>query len=97
MKLVVGAFSVIVQLYRWIFCSSIFIMQVLSGIITSLGAGALFTVTKVFPTLLLLMGQDATYWLLGAIAMTSNIFFHFCVPETKGKSLLEIQQMFSKK
>ena len=40
------------------------------------------------------MGQAGTYWLLGSIALSSNVFFYFFVPETKGKTFVEIQQCF---
>ena len=44
----------------------------------------------------ILLGQHGTYWLLGSIALCSNVFFYFFVPETKGKSYVEIQQKFGK-
>ena len=50
-----------------------------------------------FPTLLHLLGSEGTYWLFGSIAMASNIFYYFFMPETKGKSFLEMQQYFLKR
>lgn len=70
--------------------------NVLSGVITSLAYVTMFITTKIFPTLLHLMGPHGTYWLFAAIAMSSNFFFYFLVPETKGKSFLEMQQHFRK-
>ena len=70
--------------------------NVLSGVITSLAYVTMFITTKLFPTLLHLMGPHGTYWLFAAIAMSSNFFFYFLVPETKGKSFLEMQQHFKK-
>ena len=43
-----------------------------------------------------LLGQHGTYWMLGSIALSSNVFFYFFVPETKGKSFVEIQLKFGK-
>ena len=40
---------------------------------------------QVFPSLVAGLGQHGTYWLFAAVAASSNIFFYFCVPETKGK------------
>ena len=40
---------------------------------------------QVFPSLVSGLGQHGTYWLFAAVAASSNIFFYFCVPETKGK------------
>ena len=71
--------------------------KVLSGVITSLASLAIFIVTKMFPSLLHLMGPHGTYWLFGAIAMASNLFYYFLVPETKGKSFMEMQQHFKNK
>ena len=71
--------------------------KVLSGVITSQASLAIFIVTKMFPSLLHLMGPHGTYWLFAAIAMSSNFFFYFLVPETKGRSFLEMQQYFKQK
>ena len=57
---------------------------------------AIFIITKIFPLLQDSLGQHGSYWLLGSIALSSNMFFYFCVPETKGKSFVEIQQKFRK-
>ena len=46
---------------------------------------SIITVQKVFPSLVSGLGQHGTYWLFAAVAASSNIFFYFCVPETKGK------------
>lgn len=68
--------------------------KVLSGLSYSLATLAIFTILKVFPILQAAMGQAGTYWLLGSIALSSNGFFYFFVPETKGKTFVEIQQCF---
>ena len=68
--------------------------KVLSGLSTSLATLAIFTILKVFPILQAALGQAGTYWLLGSIALSSNGFFYFFVPETKGKTFVEIQQCF---
>ena len=70
--------------------------KVLSGFITFMATSFLFTVAKMFPLLLQLLSPHGTYWLFSGVAMSANMFYYFCVPETKGKSLLEIQQGFSK-
>ena len=57
---------------------------------------AIFIITKIFPTLQASLGQHGTYWMFGSIALSSNVFFYFFVPETKGKSFVEIQQKFGK-
>ena len=52
--------------------------------------------TKIFPSLLNLLSPAGTYWLLASIAASSNIFYAFFMPETKGKSPLEVKQIFMK-
>lgn len=50
-----------------------------------------FFVTKVFPSMVEHMGQAATFWTFGCMTALSALFAFFLVPETKGKTLQEIQ------
>ncbi|XP_011633666.1 facilitated trehalose transporter Tret1-2 homolog isoform X2 [Pogonomyrmex barbatus] len=50
-----------------------------------------FVVTKLFPTMEDRMGQAATFWTFSCFTAASAIFAYFVVPETKGKTLQEIQ------
>ena len=68
----------------------------LAGIVSAASNVPLFVLTKMFPTLLEALSPPGTYWLLGAIALSSNVFNFFLMPETKGKTALEIRQMFRK-
>ncbi len=52
-----------------------------------------FVVTKFFGNLIDLVGAGSTFWILGLINFTLAPFVYFLVPETKGKSLPEIQKM----
>lgn len=52
-----------------------------------------FVVTKVFVNLKASLGPGETFWLFSGITFIGFIFVYFCVPETKGKSLNEIQSM----
>ena len=70
--------------------------KVLSGVITCLSCSAIFIVTKVFPSLLEFLSPHGTYWLFAAISLASNIFYFFFMPETRGKTAVEIKQMFLK-
>ncbi|XP_063237664.1 facilitated trehalose transporter Tret1-2 homolog isoform X2 [Bacillus rossius redtenbacheri] len=51
-----------------------------------------FLVTKFFSRLLLLCGWAATFWLFGAASLLGTAFVALCVPETRGKSLEDIQR-----
>ena len=39
--------------------------------------------------------DSGTFWLYGAVCLVGSFYTIFFVPETKGKSIEEIQQMFS--
>ncbi|XP_055856829.1 facilitated trehalose transporter Tret1 isoform X2 [Episyrphus balteatus] len=56
-----------------------------------------FIVTKVFVNLQNALGAGETFWLFSAITFIGFIFVYFFVPETKGKSLNEIQNMLEGK
>jgi sugar porter (SP) family MFS transporter len=48
-------------------------------------------VAVTFLTLVGVLGQAGTFWLYGAIAVVAWVFFYILVPETKGKSLEQIE------
>ena len=45
---------------------------------------------------LLHLSPHGTYWLFAAVGFSSNIFYYFLMPETKGKTPVEVKQMFLK-
>jgi len=53
-----------------------------------------FIINISFPGLLLVLGDFGVYWLLAAICFIGTLYPYFAVPETKGKSLEEIEQEF---
>ena len=84
---------------QWVFLGELLPPEykVLSGLIVSVASGTIFVVTKIFPALLDLLASYGTYWLFASFSLSANILYFFFLPETKGKTLLEIQQIFSKK
>jgi Sugar (and other) transporter len=54
-----------------------------------------FVITKTFTNLKALLGDGETFWLFSGLSVLGTIFVFFVVPETKGKSLNEIQKMLS--
>ncbi|KAH0554699.1 facilitated trehalose transporter Tret1-2 homolog [Cotesia glomerata] len=50
-----------------------------------------FVVTKFFPSMVEATGPDVTFWTFASMAALSAFFAFFFVPETKGKTLQEIQ------
>ncbi|CAG7831041.1 unnamed protein product [Allacma fusca] len=56
-----------------------------------------FVVTKVFENIKSSIGTEWCFWVFGIAAGLGTIFVYFVVPETKGKSLDEIQEHFNRK
>ena len=48
-------------------------------------------VAVTFLTLVGFLGHAGTFWLYGVIALGAWVFIYFLVPETKGKSLEQIE------
>jgi SP family facilitated glucose transporter-like MFS transporter 8 len=55
-----------------------------------------FMVTKYFTNLVHLLGTGQTFWLFSLFNLLAAIFIYFMVPETKGKSLSEIQEKLAR-
>ncbi|XP_059045500.1 facilitated trehalose transporter Tret1 [Achroia grisella] len=54
-----------------------------------------FFVTRYFNSIAVAVGMHVAFWLFGACCVVSFFFAMFIVPETKGKSLQEIEDMLS--
>ncbi|XP_063896101.1 facilitated trehalose transporter Tret1 [Helicoverpa armigera] len=54
-----------------------------------------FGLTTSFTTMVDVLGGDVTFWLFGGSCILAFMFTFFCLPETKGKTLHEIQEMLS--
>ena len=53
--------------------------------------GANFVVSQAFLPLVVLIGTTAVFWILAGICVAEAIFVHFLVPETRGRSLEQIE------
>ena len=53
-----------------------------------------FLVTKFTPYCAKALGMDGFFWLFSIITLISILFFYFCVPETFGVSLEDIEQHY---
>ncbi len=56
-----------------------------------------FAVVRGFPSLEDLIGSDATFLMFMGFTVVSLFFIFFLLPETKGKTLEEIERLFSSK
>ncbi|XP_073496952.1 solute carrier family 2, facilitated glucose transporter member 8 isoform X1 [Phyllobates terribilis] len=81
----------------WLLMSEIFPLRargVASGVCVVTNWGCAFLVTKVFHNMLDLLGPDGTFWLFAAFCGLNVLFTVICVPETKGKTLEQIESHF---
>lgn len=54
-----------------------------------------FLVTSTFDAMNKTFGNGETFWLFSAFCIVGTLFVFFFVPETKGRSLVEIQRMLN--
>jgi len=66
----------------------------LSSIAGSLNLGIMFIVIKTYHDLKTSVGEDGAFWLYSSVCLCSCFFVYYLVPETKGKSLIEIEEFF---
>ena len=91
----VGSFAVGLGPVFWLILSEIYPLSV-RGRAMSVGTianwGANLIVALSFLTLTQVMGKAATFWLYGAVSIGAWLFAFFLVPETKGKTLEQIEE-----
>ncbi|MBN2983087.1 sugar porter family MFS transporter [Cohnella algarum] len=94
----VAAFAVSLGPVVWVLLSEIFPNRV-RGRATAIASMALwaadYVVSQSFPPLLGSAGPAATYWTFGAMSLITVLFTWRFVPETKGKSLEQIEALWT--
>lgn len=68
----------------------------LSSIAISFNVAAMFTVVKTYHELESLITSAGTFWMYSAFCALGVVFVVFCVPETKGRELDSMAQVFRK-
>lgn len=68
----------------------------MNGIIPSFGYITIFSVVKFYPLLLNLLSMFGCMWLFTGFSFITILFGKYILPETRGKSLEEIESMFLK-
>ena len=79
----------------WLMISEIYPLKVRGAamsVATVANWGFNLVVAVTFLTLIGVLGHSVTFWLYGAIAAVAWVFFYRLVPETKGKSLEQIEE-----
>merc|ERR1712083_288621 len=94
----VFAFSLGFGPIPWLMMSELFapeVKSVASSISTTFNWTLAFLVTKFFSDMEVGLTQAGAFWVFGGITVLTFFFCLLFVPETKGKSLDDIQQLFS--
>jgi SP family arabinose:H+ symporter-like MFS transporter len=98
--LYVASFAVSLGPVVWVIMSEIFPNRI-RGKATAIASMALWTadyiVSQTFPPMLASAGPGITFWIFGIMSLFTFIFTWRVVPETKGKSLEEIESLFALK
>jgi len=68
-----------------------------SGVVACLAGLVVFAIVKTFPMMVKTLGPDGTYFIYSGICFGTAIHSVFFVPETRGKSLSELQTLYEKK
>jgi sugar porter (SP) family MFS transporter len=92
----IGCYAMSLAPVTWVLISEIFPNRV-RGVAVSIAVSALwiacFVLTFTFPVLNRALGPSGTFWLYAAICFAGFVFVKRCVPETKGRSLEEIEHL----
>jgi MFS transporter, SP family, xylose:H+ symportor len=90
----IGCYAMSLAPVTWVLISEIFPNRI-RGVAVSLAVAALWTacfvLTFTFPMLQHWLGAAGTFWLYGVICLVGFLFVLLRVPETKGKTLEEIE------
>ena len=82
----------------WVMIGEVYPVQVrgiIGGLTTMAAHSFIFMVVKTYPFLNSALTRHGTFILYGCISLFGTIYFYLCLPETKGKTLQEIEDYFS--
>lgn len=91
----IGAYAMSLAPVTWVVISEIFPNRI-RGAAMSLAVSALwiacFILTYTFPMLNAKLGPAGTFWLYAGVCLAGFVFIKFKLPETKGKTLEQIER-----
>jgi MFS transporter, SP family, galactose:H+ symporter len=93
----VAAFAISLGPIFWLLISEIYPLKIRSsseGLCAAFNWGSNLVVSLTFLTLVQELGASRTFWLYGALAVVAWIFSYYRVPETKGRTLEEIENFW---
>jgi len=95
-----GAFAAAMGPIPWIIISEIFPTKIRGqamSIATLVLWASCYIVSQTFPMLVAAIGNAKTFWIYALCSLAGLIFVVAMVPETKGKTLEEIEQSWMKR
>jgi SP family galactose:H+ symporter-like MFS transporter len=96
----VASFAISLGPIFWLIIAEIYPLKI-RGMAAGIAAGvswiANFAVSLTFLSLFNLLGPSLTFWMYGVLAIGSWLFSYYLIPETKGRSLEEIESFWHKK
>ena len=91
----IGCYAMSLAPVTWVVISEIFPNRIrgaaMAVAVSSLWLAS-FILTYTFPLLNAELGSSGTFWLYGAICVTGFVFIFFKLPETKGKTLEQLEK-----
>jgi sugar porter (SP) family MFS transporter len=90
----VASFAISLGPIFWLLIAEIYPLKIrgrAEGIAAGANWAANFLVSLTFLTLVQIFGPSQTFWLYGVLAVAAWIFSYYLVPETKGRTLEEIE------
>jgi sugar porter (SP) family MFS transporter len=97
MMVFVASFAISLGPIFWLLISEIYPIKIRSsaqGVAAAFNWGANLLVSLTFLTLVQAMGASWTFWLYGICAVFAGLFSYWRVPETKGRTLEEIENFW---
>lgn len=82
----------------WMMIGELFPLKVrgiMGGLVPSLGYFFIFVTVKISPGLMTALATDQIMWLFSAAATAAACFVAAVLPETRGKTLVQIEKLFS--
>jgi MFS family permease len=97
LALYIASFAISLGPVFWLMISEIYPLRI-RGTAMSVASianwGSNFLVALMFPVLLAALGGATLFWLFAFLGIVAWVFIYFRVPETKGRSLEEIEASF---
>jgi MFS transporter, SP family, galactose:H+ symporter len=97
MMVYVGSFAISLGPIFWLLISEIYPQKIRNsaeGVSAAFNWGSNLLVSLTFLTLLQMIGPTRTFWLYGLFAVAAWIFSYVRVPETRGRTLEEIEEFW---